>query len=279
MGVDDPSRPSVGATLKARREERGETFRDVENATKIRTRYLAALEDDDIELLPAEVYALGFLRSYARHLGLDAESLVRTWRARLAEQAAEPGSLTTSAPPPPTFEAPPVPVVRERSRRTSVRPPRPGGVAAAAVVLILILVAIVYGLHHHTPVAPAAASSETHVSHHSKRHHHRAAASSGPALATTVDTPSQLTMTIKNATPSLTLAFNGNCWVEVWVNGVTSNPYGHTYTSGQTFSVSGSQSVEVRLGNPGVVAATVNGKTLGPISQGTVRNLLIETTP
>lgn len=86
-------------------------------------------------------------------------------------------------------------------------------------------------------------------------------------------------MTIKNASPALTLAFSGNCWVEVWVNGVTQNPYGHTYTAGQTFSVSGSQSVEVRLGNPGVVQATVNGHTLGPISQGLVRNLLVETAP
>lgn len=277
MGVGDSTRPSIGAVLKARREERGETFRDVENATKIRTRYLAALEADDIEMLPAEVYALGFLRSYARHLGLDAESLVRAWRARLKEVAPpEPPSPAHTAPP--VAEPPPRPAERERRRREAVRPPRPAGVVVAAVALVLILVAVLYGIRHHAPAAPAAVSHPSPAAR-SSRHHHHSASSTGPTLATTVNTPSQLTMTIKNASPALTLAFSGNCWVEVWVNGVTQNPYGHTYTAGQTFSVSGSQSVEVRLGNPGVVQATVNGHTLGPISQGLVRNLLVETAP
>jgi cytoskeleton protein RodZ len=67
---------TVGAFLAAKRGERGLSLRQAAAATHIRLEHLSALEADEPELLPAPVYARGYLRTYARYLGLDEESLV-----------------------------------------------------------------------------------------------------------------------------------------------------------------------------------------------------------
>jgi cytoskeletal protein RodZ len=65
-----------GAFLAAKRGERGLSLQQAASATHIRLEFLSALEADEPELLPAPVYARGYLRTYARYLGLDEESLV-----------------------------------------------------------------------------------------------------------------------------------------------------------------------------------------------------------
>ena len=67
---------SVGQQLKRQRESLELSLDEVAESTKIRAWYLEALEEDNRERLPADVYALGFLRAYARHLGLDATDVV-----------------------------------------------------------------------------------------------------------------------------------------------------------------------------------------------------------
>ncbi|MDN5347732.1 MAG: hypothetical protein PWP65_1296, partial [Clostridia bacterium] len=67
----------IGEQLRRARQEKGLTLHEVEEATKIRLKYLNALEEEAFDELPGRVYAIGFLRNYARYLGLDAEELVR----------------------------------------------------------------------------------------------------------------------------------------------------------------------------------------------------------
>ncbi|TMD36011.1 MAG: helix-turn-helix domain-containing protein [Chloroflexi bacterium] len=67
---------TLGAFLAAKRGERGLTLQQAASATHIRLEHLSALEADEPELIPAPVYARGYLRTYARYLGLDEESLV-----------------------------------------------------------------------------------------------------------------------------------------------------------------------------------------------------------
>ncbi|MDO0822171.1 helix-turn-helix domain-containing protein [Desulfosporosinus nitroreducens] len=66
--------------LRTAREAKGMELKEVEEITKIRTKYLQALEDGDYGVLPGGVYTVGFLRSYARYLDLDADNLVNTFR-------------------------------------------------------------------------------------------------------------------------------------------------------------------------------------------------------
>ena len=82
---------SVGVQLRAERERRCITLAEVAGATKIRRSYLVAMERDDWEVLPAAVFARGFLRSYAEHLGVDPEHLLRVHqRQQRLARAADP---------------------------------------------------------------------------------------------------------------------------------------------------------------------------------------------
>lgn len=67
---------SVGEILKAARENAGWSITDVSEKLHLQTHFIAALETDDHDALPSRVFALGYLRKYARLLGLDAEKLV-----------------------------------------------------------------------------------------------------------------------------------------------------------------------------------------------------------
>jgi transcriptional regulator with XRE-family HTH domain len=62
--------------LQRARQARGLTLEEVERDTRISRRYLQALENEDFGLLPAPVYARGFLRTYARYLGLEPATLL-----------------------------------------------------------------------------------------------------------------------------------------------------------------------------------------------------------
>lgn len=62
---------SFGAQLKREREQRKITLDDISLATKIGTRFLVAIEEDQFDQLPGGIFNKGFVRAYARHLGLD----------------------------------------------------------------------------------------------------------------------------------------------------------------------------------------------------------------
>src|SRR5258707_667736 len=70
--VETTPAPPVGETLQQARERKGVDLYRAERDTKIRLRYLSALEDGDYAELPAPVYTKGFLRNYAIYLGLEA---------------------------------------------------------------------------------------------------------------------------------------------------------------------------------------------------------------
>jgi hypothetical protein len=77
---DDPAdaepQPRLGEWLRSARLGKGLTFTEVERTTRINRHYLEALETEHFDVLPAPVYARGFLRSYARALGLDPEEAI-----------------------------------------------------------------------------------------------------------------------------------------------------------------------------------------------------------
>ena len=70
----------VGATLRAAREDYGDSLRQVADSLKIRYVYLQAIEDGRFDDLPGSTYAVGFVRAYADFLGLDGDEIVRRFR-------------------------------------------------------------------------------------------------------------------------------------------------------------------------------------------------------
>jgi hypothetical protein len=72
----------LGNSLREARTRHGLDLAQVELATKIRAKYLRALEDEVFEILPSETYVKGFLRSYAEFLGLDGQLYVDEYNSR-----------------------------------------------------------------------------------------------------------------------------------------------------------------------------------------------------
>ena len=84
--------PTLPERLVAARERKGVDLLRAERETKIRSRYLAALEQGAYADLPGAVYTKGFLRNYALYLGLDPEDVIRQWKRERGDLAipAEP---------------------------------------------------------------------------------------------------------------------------------------------------------------------------------------------
>ena len=126
LPVDTTPAPPVGETLQQARERKGVDLYRAERDTKIRLRYLSALEDGDYAELPAPVYTKGFLRNYAIYLGLEPDDILERWRDEMEQQR----TATRVAVIPP-----PMPIVEPGGRRLHITPSM---VVAGLVGLVVI---------------------------------------------------------------------------------------------------------------------------------------------
>ena len=133
----------IGSILEKRRLEKGLSLKEVEQATKIRTRYLEGLEQEDPTVLPDPVYARGFLKTYANFLGLDGERLSRELRDRRAPRRER--QLNHETPGTSDFEEPlitPGGVGGAERRRIS------GATVLTIVLAVLVLTAVIGALYY-----------------------------------------------------------------------------------------------------------------------------------
>ena len=70
---------TLGEKLRRARKKKGVDLLEVELQTKVRAKYLEALENEDFDLLPNEIYTKGFLTNYSEYLGLDSEKMLEMW--------------------------------------------------------------------------------------------------------------------------------------------------------------------------------------------------------
>jgi cytoskeleton protein RodZ len=122
----------IGQALREARTERGIALSEAERVTKIRVKFLRAMEEDRWEELPAPVYARGFLSTYARFLGLDDAPLVEEYR-RTIEATQEPEPIPQGIVRPGTLSAHRMPWPRELLI---------GGLVALVAVGLVIAVAV-----------------------------------------------------------------------------------------------------------------------------------------
>ena len=116
----------IGSSLREARLRQELDFPELEERTKIRPKYLRALEDERFDILPAPTYVRGFLRSYAEALGLDGQPFVDEYNSRFTVGEDDVPLRARSAPPP---------------RRD--RGPRESRLAAVALLAIAIATALV----------------------------------------------------------------------------------------------------------------------------------------
>jgi hypothetical protein len=156
---------------------------EIEAKTKIRAKYLRAMENEEFDLLPGSTFAKSFLRTYANALGLDSHRLVEEYRAQYEPR--DEGDL------------PPLAGQRgrrpARERRYGRRPP---GRAAAmlALALVAILILVVIGLASNGGGSGAGTGTTASKSAGSKRHHrahrHRRSTAARPRRVSLRITPS-----------------------------------------------------------------------------------------
>jgi hypothetical protein len=113
----------IGNSLREARLRQGLDFPDVERATKIRPKYLRALEDEQFEILPAQTYVKGFLSTYAEFLGLDGQLYVDEYNSRYVTREEEMPSRPRRSP-------------GRRSRR----------IESSVVLAALVGIAVLFGL-------------------------------------------------------------------------------------------------------------------------------------
>ncbi len=115
---------TLGVWLKRARESRQIDLDEAEKHLRIRKRYLQALENGDYDALPGPVQARGFLRNYARFLGLPVEEALARYEADLSGQPMQPQMRTpqSQAPDRPTLFAPPPTMEEESEEKQSLMP-------------------------------------------------------------------------------------------------------------------------------------------------------------
>src|SRR5882672_2809329 len=128
---------SFGEELRREREIRGISLKEIADATKISKRFLEAIERNDHKTLPAPVFTRGFVREYARYLGLNAEEMVNRYNFAAVgddriEQSAHLERLTTP-------QAPPLPGKKQPLKGI---PPAYARVDRNVYILILVVVAL-----------------------------------------------------------------------------------------------------------------------------------------
>ena len=72
----------IGTTLREARVRRNLTLQQIEDDTKIRVKYVQAMENEDFDIMPGATYVKGFLRTYSEYLGLDPEVILGEYRSR-----------------------------------------------------------------------------------------------------------------------------------------------------------------------------------------------------
>jgi cytoskeletal protein RodZ len=255
-------RGSFGAWLRHQREARSVSLREIADASKISLRYLDALEQDRFDVLPAPVFARGFLREYARVVGLNPDEVVNLFLVALEDR---PGGAPRSEP----ARAP-------RQRRSNSNVGYGLLLALAVIAFLAVAAALSFYVERKGEAAPAASSFVA------------PAPPAAPAPAPAVEAPAPVTdpataVGAVEAAPApqatslqLVLSFREDCWVETVVDGRRRNS--ELRAGGETVAIEAEESVLLTLGNAAAVGVEVNGRPFAlPESGGrVVRSLRID---
>jgi hypothetical protein len=221
----------IGNSLREARLRQALDFPEIEQATKIRAKYIRALEDEQFDILPGQTYVKGFLRTYAEYLGLDGELYVDEYNSRYI-QADEETPLRTrigpSSPGGPRFESSVVLIA----------------LGAIGVLTLLVFAAWRYG-SDPTPTVPDFSTQPP-------------AAAPKPAARRNVN-PERVRMTVTGAL--------GNSWMEVYAG----SPAGRLLFRGTVEAGEGKGYLRfgterayrryyVRMGQPRNLRMRVNGR-------------------
>jgi cytoskeleton protein RodZ len=253
---------SFGEWLRRQREMREISLRDIAERTKISLRYLEAMEADRFDLLPAPLFAKGFLREYARYVGLSPDDVVNHYLSvhHPEELAGDPKEDTKVRSRPKPVDPGPTPVRRNWSY---------GLVLALAGLILLVLVALAaWFADRRRDEAPASSNGQAPPS--------IAAPLPAPVPVAQQQLPAAPPPREPSAPIEVSLDFTEGCWVEAVTDG--KDRFSEEKVPGESLEFKAEKSIVLTLGNGGGVNVQVNGHPLelGKNSGEVVRDLLID---
>jgi cytoskeleton protein RodZ len=224
----------IGADLRKARIARQRSIEDVSRSTKISSSVLRAIENDDFAKVPGGLFARGFLRAYARDVGLDAEEMVRRYRSEFEVPEPAPETQAAQLPARPSLSkltGPEDEVVRTRR----------GQIVELGVILVVVAACFAF-LRQSQPSQSAPVQAEV------------------PAAApSTAETP--VATTGRNAAAGAELKVdlhpNGPCWVEATADG--ERVVAKLMNAGDRQAITVREDLTLRVGDPTAFAFSIEG--------------------
>lgn len=237
----------IGAELRAAREAQGLDLAAVAAQCRVRTSYLEAIESGEVQRLPEPVFVQGFIRTYARSLGLDPDTLL----ADLSLADVNPAATTTAA--------------TAASQRPKVAIALPSKASLGLLGLVAVIVAAVAGSglavwnwRQQVALAPTSTAPEP----------------PPPPEAALPTTP------LEPEPSAVAIAFRGPAWAEISVDGEV--VFSGMGTAGQQLSFAPKQEVTINPGRPDLIwlsRAGQEARPLGTISQVQVYRIAVQPDP
>lgn len=286
----------IGEQLRKAREAKGLSISDIEKATKIQSRYLEAIENNDFDKLPGDFYVRAFIRQYAQIVGLDGKELLSQYQGEVANEVTSEVSQPAASSPAQEVheeaheeEAAPVEPVENKPARISASRPAKREVAEEApkdakwrklvprlalgygIALLLLIGGMVFANMKKTGSSSQkenAGSSVTITSKKSSSKKSSSASSSSKKKKTSsikvasLGGSSYRVTGIKSRTPLVVRSSNQSIYYYVSVDNVITNQ--GTLQSGEkhTETVKKGQTLIVYLGTDTGVTVTVGGKKI-----------------
>ncbi len=263
----------IGPLLEKARKERGLSLEEAEHATKIRKRYLVALERENYGVLPDAVYAQGFLKTYANYLGLDGEGLARELKNRRRPRRERAvASYDYGAPRASEFDKPLVsPGQFGRKERRGI----PAATILTLLVALLALAAVVGSLYYVGRGAQSAGQSPpSQEGAADERVANQQAANGQEPEGETPDRGAperrggEIAAAAEPRPDSLSVVVsveNDPSWLSVVVDGELA--YEQIADPGFSRTFEGERGISIKTGNAGAVGVEVNGQDLGRLGE------------
>ena len=269
----------IGESLRSTREAKGISLEQAEEDTKIRKRYLQALEDGDYDVIPGQVYAKGFLRNYANYLGLDQEEVMLEYKL-LGIPAKE------------EYKRVDIEASINKKKRLTGRNDRKTYLATVMIAVFAVLILVLYNFvfKNNTKIAKqetdnlkteqgtntkAPDKATTKPSGQSPAQQQGAQNGNLPGGSTGAGTSGNTGTAGNTGTvgsngaagqgvSGVNLTLNGKdqvSWVRITVDGVVK--FTGNLNPGESKTYSGTGKIKVRVGNAGAVEAVFNGQNIG----------------
>ena len=226
----------IGNSLREARLRQGFELPRVEADTKIRAKYLRALEDEQFELLPAQTYVKGFLRTYAEYLGLNGHLYIDEYNSRFAREE----------------ECPPMQSGGPR-RKPPARRVESNFIVVALAGIVAVTILVVVAWKFGSSGNPTSADLLDGVGSTTTQGSTDTGGQTQPPPARK---PRKARLVLR--------ASGGDCWVQVRAGGATGElVYEGTLQQGQTQRFTKWKKLWLQLGAPAYLKAKLNGHGAG----------------